>query len=283
VVIADNVALVADEIFKAFLPNEYAEPGVASGAPGLLAGVGMYAFAIQIYCDFSGYTDMARGVARCMGFELALNFDLPYFSANPSEFWRRWHISLSSWLRDYLYIPLGGNRRGNFRTYANLMITMLLGGLWHGAAWTYVVWGAYQGVLLCAHRAAKPVLDRAVPEDSPFGRSFAWRAIRVFLMFHLICIGWLIFRAETLGQAGRMLLAALTSPRWLPLEPRLVLTIVVCASILLIVQLAQAWKREPLIGFRLPVPLRAVAYAAVLLGIVIFGEANGRAFIYFQF
>ena len=283
VVIADNVAAVADEVFKRFLPDTMAFEGTGALHAGLTAWVGMYAFAIQIYCDFSGYTDIARGVARCMGFELALNFDLPYFSANPGEFWRRWHISLSSWLRDYLYIPLGGNRRGNVRTYVNLMITMLLGGLWHGAAWTYVVWGAYQGALLCAHRAAKPTLDRLVPEESRFGRSFAWRAIRVGVMFHMICVGWLVFRAETLAQAWSMLRAALYSPKWIELDPRLMLTLCVCSGILLIVQLAQAWKREALIGFRLPVPIRAVAYAAVILGIAIFGEANGRAFIYFQF
>ena len=283
VVIADNIAAVADEIFKRFLPETMLFEGSGALSGGLSAWVGMYAFAIQIYCDFSGYTDIARGVARCMGFELSLNFDLPYFSANPSEFWRRWHISLSSWLRDYLYIPLGGNRKGNARTYVNLMVTMLLGGLWHGAAWTYVLWGAYQGLLLCAHRAAKPTLERLVPEQSTFGRSFAWRVMRVFVMFHFICVGWLIFRAETLSQAYHMLRAALLSPKWIPLDPRLVLTICVCAGILMIVQLAQAWKREPLIGLKLPVPLRAIAYAGVILGIVIFGEANGRAFIYFQF
>ncbi|NJR65449.1 MAG: MBOAT family protein [Leptolyngbyaceae cyanobacterium CRU_2_3] len=110
-------------------------------------------FTFQIYCDFSGYTDIARGVAKLFGVNLVINFDLPYFSKTPSEFWQRWHISLSTWLRDYLYIPLGGNRKGKSRTYQNLMTTMVLGGLWHGAAWNYVFWGFYQGALLCIYRA----------------------------------------------------------------------------------------------------------------------------------
>ena len=283
VVIADNIADVSAEVFKKFLPEAMSFDGNGALGAGITAWIGMYAFAIQIYCDFSGYTDIARGVARCMGFELALNFDLPYFSVNPGEFWRKWHISLSSWLRDYLYIPLGGNRKGNIRTYVNLMLTMLLGGLWHGAAWTFVVWGAYQGMLLCVHRAIQPTLEKAIPADSKFGASFAWRAMRVVFMFHLICIGWLFFRAETMKQAWVMLKAALTSPKWISLDPKLNLTLLVCFTILLVVQLAQAWKKDALIGFRLPIPLRAVAYAAILLGIVIFGDANGSQFIYFQF
>jgi alginate O-acetyltransferase complex protein AlgI len=135
VVIADNLAPIVDNVF-----NDKAGGGLAV----ILA---TYAFALQIYGDFSGYTDIARGVSRLMGFHLVDNFRQPYFAANPSDFWRRWHISLSSWLRDYLYIPLGGNRFGSLRTYCAIAITMLLGGLWHGASWTFVIWGAYQGAL----------------------------------------------------------------------------------------------------------------------------------------
>lgn len=139
-VIADNLAVIADQAFSS---------STLTGGELLIA---VYAFAIQIYCDFSGYSDIARGVARTMGYNLMLNFKVPYFSTNPSEFWHRWHISLSSWLRDYLYIPMGGNRYGNLKTYRNLFATMLLGGLWHGAAWTFVLWGAYHGILLAMHR-----------------------------------------------------------------------------------------------------------------------------------
>jgi D-alanyl-lipoteichoic acid acyltransferase DltB (MBOAT superfamily) len=134
-------------------------------------------FAVQIYCDFSGYTDIARGVAKCLGFDLILNFNQPYFARNPSEFWQRWHISLSSWLRDYLYIPLGGNRHGEWATYCNLMITMLLGGLWHGAAWNFVLWGAYQGAILCAYRALAPPRrrPRGAPRRAPAPSPPSWR------------------------------------------------------------------------------------------------------------
>lgn len=139
-VIADNMAIIVDQAFSS-----------SSLAGGDLL-IAVYAFAIQIYCDFSGYSDMARGIAKMMGYNLMLNFKVPYFATNPSEFWRRWHISLSSWLRDYLYIPLGGNRNGRLQTYRNLFVTMLLGGLWHGAAWKFVLWGAYHGTLLALHR-----------------------------------------------------------------------------------------------------------------------------------
>ena len=142
-VIADNLAPIVNTAFAA--PSTV-EPAV------LLLGV--LAFAIQIFCDFSGYSDMARGLARMLGFELMLNFNLPYFARTPSEFWRRWHISLSTWLRDYLYIPLGGNKFGKFITYRNLIITMLLGGLWHGAAWTFIIWGAFHGGILALYRLA---------------------------------------------------------------------------------------------------------------------------------
>ena len=138
VVVADNLSVLVDSTYGA---------AGATGAMGLMA---TYAFAMQIYCDFSGYSDMARGLARMMGFELMENFRLPYFAANPKEFWARWHISLSTWLKDYVYIPLGGNRRGPRRQTANLFSTMLLGGLWHGAAWTFVAWGAFHGALLAA-------------------------------------------------------------------------------------------------------------------------------------
>lgn len=186
VVVADNVARIVNEVFGPYdsLSNmTVPEDGVRC----LLA---VYAFAIQIYCDFSGYTDMARGVARLLGFDIMLNFNLPYLAASPSQFWSRWHISLSSWLRDYLYIPLGGNRGSSLQTYRNLLITMILGGLWHGAAWTFVFWGLFHGIILVCYRLigareCKPKLTcRSV--------------IQVVFMFHLVCVGWLLFRAQNL-------------------------------------------------------------------------------------
>ena len=141
VVIADNLAPMADAVFRAPSGHTTSEYLVA-----------VLAFTFQIYCDFSGYSDMARGLARCMGFDLMVNFNQPYFARTPSEFWRRWHISLSSWLRDYLYIPLGGNRGSEVKVHCNLMLTMLLGGLWHGASWTFIVWGGIHGAILSVYR-----------------------------------------------------------------------------------------------------------------------------------
>lgn len=175
-VIADNVGVIANKVFALQQPDFYV----------LWAGV--FAFAIQIYADFSAYTDIARGVAKWYGFDLIRNFERPYLAAGPAEFWRRWNISLSTWFRDYVYIPLGGSRRGPWRVGANLMITFLASGIWHGASWNYVIWGGYHGVLL--------ILARAVPAGLP-----RWlRPLQVVAMFLLTCIGWLIFRETELMQ-----------------------------------------------------------------------------------
>ena len=167
--------------------------------------VGTTAFAGQIYCDFSGYSLCAIGVAKCIGFQLPTNFRFPLAASGFQAFWSRWHISLSTWLRDYLYIPLGGNRRGRLLTYRNLMLTMLLGGLWHGAAWTFVVWGAFHGAILCIHRAVC-ARDRRPEEREP--RAQVWSARRIgamVLMFHIVCLGWLFFRVESFDQATHFL------------------------------------------------------------------------------
>ena len=188
VVIADNLSILVNSVFSAY------DQGDTSTLPeggGLLVLIAVYAFAFQIYADFSAYSDIARGTAKLMGFDLMLNFRLPYISTNPSDFWQRWHISLSSWLRDYLYIPLGGNRKGKFATYRNLWLTMLLGGLWHGANWTFVLWGFYQGMIL--------VLYRLLGIESAGAKSTGvMKAIHVLWFFQLTCLGWLIFRAQNL-------------------------------------------------------------------------------------
>src|SRR5262249_40180763 len=156
------------------------------------------AYALQIYCDFSGYTDMALGSAHLLGYKLAQNFNMPYLAANISEFWRRWHISLSSWLRDYLFIPMGGSRGTTLRTNRNLLATMALGGLWHGASWTFVVWGILHGILLILHRGfasfckPRPRLDWLL-------RSPPGTAVRIGVTFACVCLGWVFFRATTFG------------------------------------------------------------------------------------
>ena len=184
IVIADNVALITNKVF-------------ALSAPGfVLVWVGTLAFCVQIYADFSAYSDIARGTARLLGFELMKNFDHPYLSETPAEFWRRWHISLSTWFRDYVYIPLGGNRGSKSRVYLNLFLTFLLSGFWHGASWNFVMWGAYHGLLL--------VLFRILEERAPgLFRVRALRPLRMLCMFALVNVGWLMFRETDVHQLLR--------------------------------------------------------------------------------
>jgi D-alanyl-lipoteichoic acid acyltransferase DltB (MBOAT superfamily) len=274
VVIADTVARVANAAFALEEPT------------GLQVLLGVYAFAFQIYCDFSGYSDIARGSARCLGFELSRNFDMPYFSATPSEFWSRWHISLSAWLRDYLYIPLGGNRRGRARTYLNLMLTMLLGGLWHGAAWTYVLWGAFHGLLLCLYRALAQPVEAWAERRQPLLKSVL-HVLAGVGFFQLVCTSWVFFRAESAGRAFQLLAALFSRPTadlglaLAELGPvRLAAALV---TGLLVIQLLQRVIRDAWLVFRAPFAVRGLVYA---LGFVLFdwiGEDGGEAFIYFQF
>ena len=271
VVLADNLARTVDTLFELQAPT------------GLQTLIAVYAFALQIYCDFSGYSDIARGAARCMGFDIMKNFRLPYFAANPREFWQRWHISLSTWLRDYLYIPLGGNRKGSGRTYVNLMITMLLGGLWHGAGWTYVLWGFYHGLLLCAHRAAEPVLAR-LPKARSAAMVAVGRGVRVVGFFHLVCLGWLIFRADSVAQAGSMLGGAVRNFALTLDDAKGHLQILLPAAALLVtIQWFQRNSDEECTLLRIPAPVRAFVYAGLILAFILFGVADGEAFIYFRF
>jgi len=185
--------LVADLLLAPYVDRVFAEPGFNTAPEHLIA---VYSFAFQIYFDFSGYTDMARGLAKILGLELPLNFREPYLSRNPAEFWRRWHMTLSQWLRDYLYIPLGGNRSGTVLTQRNLFLTMLLGGLWHGAAWNFVIWGGLHGIMLIIHRWLPG--SRGVDD----GEGLRWADIpRILFFFHLVCFAWIFFRAENLVEA----------------------------------------------------------------------------------
>ncbi len=268
VVVADNLAIVVNDLF-----------GRWATLDGGLCLLAVYAFAFQIYGDFSGYTDIARGVAKCLGFEIPLNFNLPYFATSPKDFWSRWHISLSTWLRDYLYIPLGGSRGGTLLTYRNLMLTMVLGGLWHGAAWTYVFWGVYQGLVLVLHRLASPWLNRIEPSD-PVDRA-CWKGLRIVVTFHLVCLGWLIFRAESMEQAAGMLRAILTRPT-IPIATYLIPVTLLIVPLWL-VQLVQYTARDLNVISRTPWYVRSVFYTACFYAIVLVGQFGGRQFIYFQF
>jgi len=268
IVMADNLAPFANDIFNA--PDE---------AFGLQVLVGLLAFSLQIYGDFSGYSDIARGIARLMGFDLMLNFRMPYFSTNPSDFWRRWHISLSTWLRDYLYIPLGGNRRGKAYRYRNLGITMLLGGLWHGAAWHFVAWGAYHGLLLIGYHLSAERWGSAY--DRLLAKHPAGRIWRVFFFAPFILFGWLLFRVNHLADAP-LLLTRIFHPFALNGKVGL-LSIAIFVLPLLLVELAQERANDMLAVKKAPPWIRFACYA-VLFTMILLTGSNGRTeFIYFQF
>lgn len=184
--------IIADYISGNFVDRVFENPHLYSGFENLM---GAFGFTLQIYCDFSGYSDMAIGIALLLGFRFKDNFNAPFKSQNPSEFWRRWHISLSTWLRDYIYIPMGGNRKGKFRTYVNQMTTMLIGGLWHGASWMYMMWGAFQGIMLVGHRAVRSIYR--APESVRDRRST--RIFNITITFILGLIGFTLFRFAMTG------------------------------------------------------------------------------------
>jgi D-alanyl-lipoteichoic acid acyltransferase DltB (MBOAT superfamily) len=270
VFVADNLASVANTVF---------EPGTHHTGVNVLLGA--YAFAFQIYGDFAGYSNIARGISKLMGIELIENFRFPYLVRSPQAFWRHWHISLSTWLRDYLYIPLGGNRGTSWQTNRNLLIAMVLGGLWHGAAWTFVIWGVYHGVLLIAYRGAErwSAVRDWVTSASPVARLTSWA-----VMFHLTCIGWLIFRARSAAQL-RDLLRSLVfefAPRSVDV-PDLLTPLVLYTAPLLIVHACEAWYDDTGIVPRLPLAVRYSVYAATFYLTMLFGNFGGSDFIYFQF
>jgi alginate O-acetyltransferase complex protein AlgI len=262
-VIADHVAALIDPVFG--------NPGAYATQALWLATLG---YAVQIYCDFSGYSDMAIGLAHTLGFKLATNFNLPYLAVNIADFWRRWHISLSSWLRDYLYVPLGGNRHGRWATYRNLMLTMLLGGFWHGASWNFVLWGGYHGSLLALQRAW----------TAPRWLSGAWtRALALPATFLAVCVGWVFFRAQTLADARTVLCGLIRPTAGLVLGPDKCALIGACLLATFLGHLFGAGVDLRKVERRLPAP---VAGAVLGLGVILFFfllPPSGTGFIYFQF
>ncbi len=255
----------------------------------------VYAFAFQIYGDFSGYSDIARGLSKLMGFELVTNFKAPYLVSNPSAFWQHWHISLSTWLRDYLYIPLGGNRRGRVRTYFNLMLTMLLGGLWHGAGFAYVLWGIFHGALLAIHRAWHDVTGRGVlHEGEKPARAAAFSSVAgglvlrvglVAVFFHLTCIGWLLFRAGAVptnfdqAQVVTGFLRAMFQWPAAGISP-LIQPLLVLGGLAMLFQ----WQHERMDHFSTwRTRWQALAVVLALAAIAALGVFEGAQFIYFQF
>ena len=263
-VIADNCALIANAAF-----------GGSFGRPSIpVVLLGMYAFAWQIYGDFSGYSSIARGCAQLLGFHFMVNFRQPYLAENMQDFWRRWHISLSTWLRDYLYIPLGGNRYGERKTYRNLLLTMLLGGLWHGANWTFVIWGALHGSGLAIER--KFTRGR-VPRAGAL-----WKWTRRIVIFHVVCIAWIFFRAQSLLAAWAML-KGFTVWNWRSDFPAAFMFLAMFSMPLMLLDLYLESSGDEY-GFASTAVRSRVAFGlACALVIAFLGANQANAFIYFQF
>lgn len=269
-VISDQVAPNVDLIF--------ANPGNYDGFTLLQGALG---YGIQIYCDFSGYSDMAIGSARIMGFKFMENFQMPYSATSITEFWQRWHISLSSWFRDYLYIPLGGNRKGRVRTYVNLMTTMLLCGLWHGASWNFVFWGGLHGAALAVHRAWKAWNPLASLDRRP-AFQLAWNVLARLLTLGVVLVGWIFFRATSWTAACDYLLRMTT---WTHDGTRLVSSqilpaLAVVVLLHLVINKDRNWTLELPHRSRY---VRIASYTALTLLLVCLGATDSAPFIYFQF
>ncbi len=275
-------AVISDYISINFVDRIFDNPSLYTGLENL---AGIYGYALQIYCDFSGYSDMAIGIALLLGFRFNINFDSPYKSASITEFWRRWHISLSSWLRDYLYISLGGNRKGKIRTYINLIITMLLGGLWHGASLRFLCWGALHGIALAIHKLFMSIF----PSMKSLGSQMPWwrRALGIFFTFHLVCFGWLFFRSNSFDNALQSLNQIFNA-----FHPEVALEFITSYyKIFILMALGfllhfapKSWELSfEKIVVKAPLLTKALAIAVLIVFIMQIKSAEIQPFIYFQF
>nr|MBP7472633.1 MBOAT family protein [Prevotella sp.] len=273
-------AVISDYISVNFVERIFDNPALYSGLENLM---GIYGYALQIYCDFSGYSDMAIGIALLLGFHFPINFNSPYKSDSISDFWRRWHISLSTWIRDYIYISLGGNRKGKIRTYVNLIITMLLGGLWHGASLNFVLWGGLHGVALAIHKAIRQALGRAKGD-----RSKGWKKVAaIILTFHFVCFCWVFFRNTSFESSWLMFRQIFCDFR-LSLLPQLIMGYkAVFALILLgytIHYIPDSWQtalQQRVI--RMPLIVQALLIVTVTYIVIQVKSSDIQPFIYFQF
>jgi alginate O-acetyltransferase complex protein AlgI len=278
VVIADRLAMYVREV--------YDDPRAYVGGPLLMA---TFFFAFQIYCDFSGYSDIAIGSAQVLGFRLRKNFRGPYLSRQISEFWRRWHISLSTWFRDYVYIPLGGSRTSRSRLYFNLFVTFLLSGLWHGANWTFVVWGALNGLYLIIGHLTRRSRERLFDAIGFGSTNPVRRSIQIVSTFCLVCAGWVFFRAHTLRDAFYIFANAFKASNGSVQLPTFGHTNFALSLLLIAFLIGVEFWGEWIEPVRvriatLPGAIRWTAYYALLMTIIAFGMFAGRqAFIYFQF
>lgn len=271
-VIADRLAIYVNAIYNH--PNEH---------NGMTLLVATIFFAFQIYCDFSGYTDMARGAAQVMGFNLMLNFKRPYFSKSISEFWKRWHISLSTWFRDYLYISLGGNRVSIPRWYLNLLIVFVISGLWHGANWTFIIWGALNGFYLVFATIAERYKIYRLTEIKKFPRLNS--LFQVLITFALTCFAWIFFRANTVSNALSIIKKIFQFKGPVNIENPSIMIFSICSIVfLLLVELKQEYYHGTLSFFaNKSWIIRNLSYALLIILILVFGVFDGGQFIYFQF
>jgi alginate O-acetyltransferase complex protein AlgI len=268
--IADRMAVLADPVFADV--NSFSTAAV---------WMAVLAYSVQIYCDFSGYSDMAIGIAHMFGYKLGINFRMPYLAKNVSEFWHRWHISLSTWLRDYVFITLGGSRGSKWMTNRNLMITMILGGLWHGASWPFVIWGFLHGGLLVGHRMLREFCVQHATINR-FLNSFIGSGLRITATFSLISLAWVLFRSPNLAtafQVYRRLFAPMEGAAvTVPLAS--FIAIFVCMGVAHLLGESGMWKR---FSHRLAGEALAVGYVIIALSAALLAPASGQAFIYFQF
>ena len=270
VVIADNMAPIVNHVFS--------RPVSDLTGPEII--IGIYAFAFQIYGDFSGYSSIAQGIAKWMGFNLSWNFKMPYFAASPSDFWQRWHITLSSWLRDYLYVPLGGNRKGHYFTLRNLLLTMLLGGLWHGAGWTFIAWGFYHGILLIIYRLFE-FRQEGKPRTNMYHR--VSKGLRIIIFFHLICVSWLLFRAESFQQVLDMTTVILTNYEFNEFFVYSATMLLFFVTPLMILEYWIEKSGDLLKVIHTHWIIRTAIYTYFLVMLWIFPPLTNQTFIYFQF
>ena len=271
---ADNIAPLVNDIFSNPI-----------GAESFTIILGAIAFGLQIYGDFSGYTDIAIGAALILGFKLPINFNKPYFATSPSDFWRRWHISLSSWLRDYLYIPLGGNKKGSKFTYANLMIVMLLGGLWHGASWNFIIWGALHGSYLAVHK----ILVNKFPSlaNNLFFKTKSGKILSIFVTQYFVFLAWIAFRVQNIEHLTYSL------QKYVLLDFQYIETLEIISThkisigvmILFIISHYIIFKKDNLKNkiANLPLPLWMIFLFSVSLCVLLLYDGNPEDFIYFKF
>lgn len=273
--------VIADYISGNFVDRIFDNPALYSGFENL---VGMYGFTLQLYCDFSGYSDMAVGIALILGYRFADNFNSPFKSQNPTEFWRRWHISLSSWLRDYLYIPMGGSRTTRLRSRLNLLNTMIIGGIWHGASWMFLIWGAWNGMLLVLHKELKKLFPT---KEKGYIAPWWKRTLNIFVTFTLIAFGMIFFRAESMEHVTDML-TQITTNFHISVAPQFIegyLLIVIIMAIGLLLHFApHKWTLALQSRYnRIPVVFQGIILAAVVFLIIQVRQSDIVPFIYLQY